>query len=68
VSNRLESVDVVNAQQMLGLTDSILIERLYAEQLPMLSHSVGELVADFALFAPAISLKLDTIVMAGGAR
>ena len=65
---RLESVDVANAQQMRGLTDSILIERLYAEQLPMLSHSVGEFVGAFARFAPAISLKMNTILMAGGAR
>lgn len=67
VLKRLESVDVANAQQMLGLTDSILIERHYAEQLPMLSYSVGELVGAFARFAPAISLKIDTIVIAGGA-
>lgn len=33
--NRLESVDVTNAQQMLGLTDSILIKRLHAGLLTM---------------------------------
>lgn len=68
VLNRLGSVAVVNTQQIPGPTDSILIKRPYAEQLPMLSYSVGKVAESFALVAPAISLKLDTIVMAGGVR
>ena len=34
----------------------------------MLSYSVGKFAETFALIAPAISLKTNTIVMAGGAQ
>lgn len=34
----------------------------------MLSYSVGKFAGSFALVAPAISLKTNTIAMAGGAR